>query len=268
MNLIPIELNTRTDNQKQREKKSKYDSTTTPQLGKYYLDKWDIDIQSSKTNKKEGRVLSLKDLLDLTPELHDSEKTHFDGDIERDNHNDNGDDSDNIKKNEIKNQHEIISDLSSLANSDQNLDDSFSVSSSKSQSSTSTLSASVASPSSLLSKRGFTLQDSPLIGESNENLNHTTPQVSRLNWSIFQDTQTQEDAIYWKHKAEYLEGKIELIKETFTQNLTGILSNHEDLAKRQQSLLEKLHSQLNIVTNDSKKLQQLLLKVMFLYFRI
>jgi hypothetical protein len=53
----------------------------------------------------------------------------------------------------------------------------------------------------------------------------------------------QSEARYWQQRSVYLEGKIEMLKQTFSQNLKEFLTSHEKLSRRQQSLLEKIHAE-------------------------
>jgi hypothetical protein len=71
----------------------------------------------------------------------------------------------------------------------------------------------------------------------------------------------EADPSFWQRRSEFLEGKIELLKQTFTHNLKSFLTNHEKLSRRQQNLLEKLHAELQISLGDQDKFKKQIAKV-------
>lgn len=71
----------------------------------------------------------------------------------------------------------------------------------------------------------------------------------------------RSDARYWQQRSVYLEGKVEMLKQTFTQNLKEFLMNHEKLSRRQQSLLEKLHSENRTSSTDLQKWKMIVAQV-------
>ena len=71
----------------------------------------------------------------------------------------------------------------------------------------------------------------------------------------------RSDAKYWQQRSAYLEGKVEMLKQTFTQNLKEFLTNHEKLSRRQQSLLEKIHSENQTSSADLQKWKMIVAQV-------
>lgn len=66
---------------------------------------------------------------------------------------------------------------------------------------------------------------------------------------------------FWKQRSEFLEGKIEMLKQSFAQNLKGFINNHESLSHRQQSLLERVNEELQNSLKDINSWQKIIARV-------
>jgi hypothetical protein len=76
----------------------------------------------------------------------------------------------------------------------------------------------------------------------------------------------QSNARYWQQRSVYLEGKVEMLKKTFAQNLKEFLTSHERLSRKQQSLLEKIHADNQMLSADLAKWKKITAQVIHQIF--